>query len=286
MRRGHGLLVSCLILIAAPPARASKAVDGVVNINTAEVGVLGLLPGIGPAKAAQIVVYRRRHPFRTVDELVRIKGIGRKMVRRLRAHLAVSGPTTATGAVAPSAAAVPPPPCPAAAPAAPGAPTRRRACAMRGKARPATRGALHARRLFAPALAALGCFRCVAVTLRHRLQNGRAVASADSASPTATTPCRSGSSGARSGSRDASLRRRARRGRARPKPSSARCVASGTPSRRRAAPTGSVAIARPVGWRQVISTSSGITQRWTPTPAAASSSTSTANTPPHCRGGR
>jgi len=112
MRRGHGLLVSCLILIAAQPARASKAVDGVVNINTAEVGVLGLLPGIGPAKAAQIVVYRRRHPFRTVDELVRIKGIGRKMVRRLRAHLAVSGPTTATGAVAPSAAALPPPPAP------------------------------------------------------------------------------------------------------------------------------------------------------------------------------
>ena len=112
MRRGHGLLVSCLILIVAPPAGATKAVDGVVNINTAEVGVLGLLPGIGPAKAAQIVVYRRRHPFRTVDELVRIKGIGRKMVRRLRAHLAVSGPTTATGAVAPLAAALPPPPAP------------------------------------------------------------------------------------------------------------------------------------------------------------------------------
>jgi competence ComEA-like helix-hairpin-helix protein len=112
MRRGHGLLVSCLILIAAPPARASKAVDGVVNLNTAEVGVLGLLPGIGPAKAAQIVVYRRRHPFRTVDELVRIRGIGRKMVRRLRAHLAVSGPTTAAGAVAPPASAVPPPPVP------------------------------------------------------------------------------------------------------------------------------------------------------------------------------
>jgi competence ComEA-like helix-hairpin-helix protein len=112
MRLGHRLLVSCLILIAAPPARASKAVDGVVNINTADVGVLGLLPGIGPAKAAQIIVYRKRHPFRTVDELVRIRGIGRKMVRRLRAHLAVSGPTTATGALAPPAASLPPPPVP------------------------------------------------------------------------------------------------------------------------------------------------------------------------------
>ena len=105
MRRVRGLLGSLPDPdLAAPPARAAKAVDGVVNINTAEVGVLGLLPGIGPAKAAQIVVYRKRHPFRTVDELVRIRGIGRKMVRRLRAHLAVSGPTTATGAVAPPAA--------------------------------------------------------------------------------------------------------------------------------------------------------------------------------------
>src|SRR5262245_65894671 len=101
MRRVQAVLVSCLVGLAAPPARAGKAVDGVVNINTAEPGVLGRLPGIGPAKAAQIVVYRKRRPFRTVDELVRIRGIGRKMVRQLRAHLAVAGPTTATGNRAP-----------------------------------------------------------------------------------------------------------------------------------------------------------------------------------------
>jgi len=126
MRRVHVLFVSCLVGLAAAPARAGKAVDGVVNINTAEPGALGLLPGIGPAKAAQIVAYRRRHPFRTVDELVRIRGIGRKMVRRLRAHLAVAGPTTATGAVAPTAAVMPsPPPPPAPRP----PPPRRPVCA-------------------------------------------------------------------------------------------------------------------------------------------------------------
>ena len=53
--------------------------------------MLALLPGIGPAKAAEIVAYRKRRPFRTVDELVRIRGIGRKMVRHLRVHLAVVG---------------------------------------------------------------------------------------------------------------------------------------------------------------------------------------------------
>src|SRR6185369_17708408 len=110
MPRLRDLLVSALVLIAsARPARAGKAVDGVVNLNTAEVGVLGLLPGIGPAKAAQIVAYRRRHPFRTVDELVRIKGIGRKMVRRLRAHLAISGPTTARAVRRPISFDLPPP---------------------------------------------------------------------------------------------------------------------------------------------------------------------------------
>src|SRR5262245_14459659 len=120
MRRVRGLIGSCLLLLlAAPPARAAKGVDGVVNINTAEVGVLGLLPGIGPAKAAQIVAYRKRRPFRTVDELVRIRGIGRKMVRRLRVHLAVAGPTTATGSDAPPAAVPPPAPVPARPPAPP-----------------------------------------------------------------------------------------------------------------------------------------------------------------------
>ena len=113
MRRVRGLIGSCLVLLlAAPPARAAKDVDGVVNLNTAEVGVLALLPGIGPSKATQIAAYRKRHPFRTVDELVRIRGIGRKMVRRLRPHLAVSGPTTATGIITPAAVVPPPAPPP------------------------------------------------------------------------------------------------------------------------------------------------------------------------------
>ena len=72
-----------------------KSVDGVVNLNTAPVELLGVLPGIGPSKARGIVAYRERRSFRTVDELVRVKGIGRRMVRELRSHLAVTGPSTA-----------------------------------------------------------------------------------------------------------------------------------------------------------------------------------------------
>lgn len=94
-------------------ARAEgKDLDGVVNLNTAPPEMLELLPGIGPAKVRSILIYRQRRPFRTVDELVRIKGIGRKMVRHLRVHLAISGPTTARAVRRPISFDLPPPPPP------------------------------------------------------------------------------------------------------------------------------------------------------------------------------
>ena len=100
-----------------PLARAQKAtLEGVVNINTASLEELRLLPGVGPARIRNILAYRHKHPFRTVEELARIKGIGRKMVRHLRLHLAVTGPTTAQKIIrpvspvaSPTAAAAPPP---------------------------------------------------------------------------------------------------------------------------------------------------------------------------------
>jgi competence protein ComEA len=115
------LLTIALVLVAGVAmalvprvARAeAKDLDGVINLNTAVPDMLELLPGIGPAKVHSILWYRQRHPFRTVDELVRIKGIGRKMVRRLRAHLAVSGPTTAHAVRRPISFDLPPPPPPA-----------------------------------------------------------------------------------------------------------------------------------------------------------------------------
>jgi hypothetical protein len=72
-----------------------KLLDGVVNLNTAPPAVLLMLPGVGPGRVRGILAYRARRPFRTVDELVRIKGIGRRMVRDIRPHLAVTGPSTA-----------------------------------------------------------------------------------------------------------------------------------------------------------------------------------------------
>jgi comEA protein len=67
---------------------------GVVNINTATAKQLSLLPGIGSSKAQAIIGYRSKHEFKKIEELARVKGIGRKTVKKLRSFLTVSGETT------------------------------------------------------------------------------------------------------------------------------------------------------------------------------------------------
>jgi competence ComEA-like helix-hairpin-helix protein len=109
MSRSCVLTLMCMLGLA-PTARAQKAsLEGVVNINTGSPEELRLLTGIGPARIRNILAYRHKHPFRTVEELARIKGIGRKMVRHLRVHLAVNGPTTAQKIIRPSSPVVAPP---------------------------------------------------------------------------------------------------------------------------------------------------------------------------------
>jgi len=75
-----------------------------ININTATKDELVSLPGIGPAKAQAIVDYRKAHgPFKTVEELKDVKGIGAKRFEKLKPDLTVTGASTAKAAVKPDA---------------------------------------------------------------------------------------------------------------------------------------------------------------------------------------
>jgi len=77
-----------------PPTVSPKSSDGVVNLNDATEDELSRLPGIGPGKARAIAEHRHAHPFRRIDELTKVKGIGRKTFGRLRPYITTVGPTT------------------------------------------------------------------------------------------------------------------------------------------------------------------------------------------------
>lgn len=71
------------------PARASTSASGRLDLNTATLSELDSLPGIGPSKAKAIVAYRDEHKgFGTVEELLNVKGIGPKLLERIRPHVA------------------------------------------------------------------------------------------------------------------------------------------------------------------------------------------------------
>jgi competence ComEA-like helix-hairpin-helix protein len=72
-------------------ARPKKELlSGRIDINQADEGTLQRLPGIGPAMAQRIAVYRRTEGrFRTPRELGNVKGIGPKKLKLLLEHVSV-----------------------------------------------------------------------------------------------------------------------------------------------------------------------------------------------------
>ena len=95
-RAGLAFLLSLVLGMAALPAEAAGSLSGVVNVNTASAEELQLLPGVGESRARAIVSLRKsRGGFRSVDELVEVKGIGPTLLERLRPFVVLSGKTTA-----------------------------------------------------------------------------------------------------------------------------------------------------------------------------------------------
>jgi competence protein ComEA len=68
----------------------SGAGEALINVNTATIEQLESLPGIGPTLGQRIIDYREEHgPFRSVDELLNVSGIGDQTLADLRSKVTV-----------------------------------------------------------------------------------------------------------------------------------------------------------------------------------------------------
>lgn len=66
-------------------ASGANDVAGLVNINTASAAELQTLSGIGPSMAQSIIDERSKNgPFASVDDLVRVSGIGEKKLAKIK----------------------------------------------------------------------------------------------------------------------------------------------------------------------------------------------------------
>ena len=92
------------LFIALSLSLSAIAFAAPIDINTADAKALDKnLKGVGPKAAAAIVDYRAKNgPFKTADDLAKVKGIGPKLVEKNRANILVGTATAAGDTSAPT----------------------------------------------------------------------------------------------------------------------------------------------------------------------------------------
>jgi competence protein ComEA len=101
MNKGSRTLVQALVASLVP----AVTWGGPVNVNTADASAIAKeLDGIGPAKAQAIVEYRQKNgPFKSPDDLLKVDGIGERVLDQNRGNIQVGGGSTATAKAKPAA---------------------------------------------------------------------------------------------------------------------------------------------------------------------------------------
>ena len=99
MLNGKWMAVCAAALLALATTAEAKGktkvqLSGVINLNQATSSQLDQLPGVGEKAAKKIIEHRQKTPFNRPEEIVKVKGFGKKKFDKLKAHLAITGATT------------------------------------------------------------------------------------------------------------------------------------------------------------------------------------------------
>ena len=60
-----------------------------IDINKANIEQLHSLKGIGHSKAAAIIEYRKQHPFTKIEDIMKVKGIGKKLFEKIKEEIEI-----------------------------------------------------------------------------------------------------------------------------------------------------------------------------------------------------
>lgn len=86
-QRNNGTFVSVL-----PRSSQTGTPGGKIDINSADVSELIILPGIGETLAQRIAEYREENgPFTAIDQLSRIEGIGETTLQNIAPYITIGG---------------------------------------------------------------------------------------------------------------------------------------------------------------------------------------------------
>src|SRR2546429_6069918 len=100
-------LICCLLFTPCALAK-KKPPTKPVNINTATFEELQEVPGIGPATAEKILQMRKSYgAFKSVNDLLAIRGLGPKRLEKMRKYLTVGKPAPAKSGALPAKATLP-----------------------------------------------------------------------------------------------------------------------------------------------------------------------------------
>ena len=101
MNRSALALAVALVLFGSWTAEAQRATKPpvaasteIVNLNSATVAQIAALPGIGLKTAELVVEYRQKNgPFKKIEEVMNVRGIGEKSFLRIKDRLTVAAKT-------------------------------------------------------------------------------------------------------------------------------------------------------------------------------------------------
>lgn len=101
MKKQSRVLVQALVASLLPAVTWA----GPVNVNSADAATLAReLDGIGQVKAEAIVEYRQKNgPFRNPEDLLKVDGIGERVLDQNRGNIQVGGGSTAPAKAKPAA---------------------------------------------------------------------------------------------------------------------------------------------------------------------------------------